>query len=131
MSQVKKAAFDPANPNKLIDRRFNYSKLSDPTEFEAYLKYCEELCPYQGITDNTFRLFDFELYRCKPIIQERYPGLPNSPKDFVGLIVDEKRMGPVITTRISFEHARNNNAQILNAHSLAGHGKYYLLKMPA
>ncbi|MBK7885482.1 MAG: hypothetical protein IPJ81_18080 [Chitinophagaceae bacterium] len=70
--------------------------------------------------------YDFVLYKTKPIIQDRYVGVEGSPKDFVGLtIVDDT---PQHTTRIPVKVALMHNAQIMNAHSRAGHGKYYLLK---
>lgn len=70
--------------------------------------------------------YDFELYKAKPILKPRYVGVPNSPQDLVGLeLVSIK---PELTTRIQVKIALLHNAQILNAHSRAGHGKYYLLK---
>ena len=69
---------------------------------------------------------DFELYRVKPIMKERFPGMEGSPKDFVGLEI--VRDTPEHVTRIPVSVALEFNAQILNAHSIAGHGKYYLLK---
>jgi hypothetical protein len=58
-------------------------------------------------------------------MQERFPGMENSPWDYVGLTAEGK---PLHTTRIPVKTALEFNRQILNAHSRAGHGKYYFLK---
>jgi hypothetical protein len=58
-------------------------------------------------------------------MQERFPGMKDSPWDYVGLIAEGKTLH---TTRIPLKTALEHNRQILNAHSRAGHGKYYFLK---
>lgn len=69
--------------------------------------------------------YDFELYRAKPIRRPRYVGVKDSPMDFVGIeLVNTK---PEHKTRIPVKVALEANAQILNQHSIAGHGRYYLL----
>ena len=68
----------------------------------------------------------FELKKAKPIMQARYVGVEGSPFDYVGLeIINDK---PEHTTKIPVKMAIEYNAQILNQHSRAGHGKYYFLK---
>lgn len=68
----------------------------------------------------------FELYKAKPLRRTRYAGVKESPMDFVGIeLVNNK---PEHTTKIPVKVALEHNAQILNQHSIAGHGKYYLLK---
>lgn len=70
--------------------------------------------------------YDFEQYRVKPVRKERFPGMKDSPWDFIGIEITKDK--PEHTTRIPVSIALEFNAQILNAHSVAGHGKYYLLK---
>jgi hypothetical protein len=70
--------------------------------------------------------FDFEQYRAKPIFKDRFPGMEGTPRDYVGIeIIRDK---PEHTSRIPVSVALEFNAQILNQHSRAGHGRYYLLK---
>lgn len=67
----------------------------------------------------------FEQYRAKPVRRPRYIGVKDSPIDFVGIeLVNTK---PEHTTKIPVKVALEFNAQILNQHSIAGHGRYYLL----
>lgn len=70
--------------------------------------------------------FDFQQFRAKPVFKDRFPGMENTPKDFVGIEI--VRDAPEHTTRIPVHVALEFNAQILNQHSRAGHGRYYLLK---
>jgi predicted transcriptional regulator len=70
--------------------------------------------------------YDFELYPVEVVMKQRFPGVQGSPSDFNGVKI--KNATPEHTTRIPIRHALEYNAQILNAHSRAGHGKYYLLK---
>ncbi|MBX3253925.1 MAG: hypothetical protein KF862_07255 [Chitinophagaceae bacterium] len=69
--------------------------------------------------------YDFVLLKVNPVFVERYPGMRDSPKDFVG--VRAKTDIPEHTTRILLSQAINYNEQIYNAASLSN-GKYYLLK---
>jgi hypothetical protein len=71
-------------------------------------------------------MYDFQLFRMVPIMKDRFPGVKDTPRDFIGLTM--KNDTPEHTTRITVAQATEYNAQILNAHSRAGHGKYYLLK---
>jgi len=80
--------------------------------------------PIRGELQENTR-YDFVLMKARPIIQDRFPGMENTPKDYVGLIAEGK---PIHTTRISVKTALEYNRQILNGHSRAGHGKYYFLK---
>lgn len=82
----------------------------------------------RGIT-GTLKLEElhvFCLYRVDVVRKQRFPGMRNSPVDFKGVKV--KNDTPVHTTKIPVKNALEHNAQIENAHSIAGHGKYYLLK---
>lgn len=72
------------------------------------------------------QFYDFEQYRVKPVRKERFPGMKDSPWDFIGIEITKDK--PEHTTRIPVSIALEFNAQILNAHSVAGNGKYYLLK---
>jgi hypothetical protein len=70
--------------------------------------------------------YDFSLFRVDVVRKERFPGIKGTPIDFIGVKV--KSDTPDHTTRIPVRMALEYNMQILNAHSVAGHGKYYLLK---
>jgi len=70
--------------------------------------------------------YDFDLYKAKPLRKDRFPGMKDTPKDYVGIeIINDT---PVHTTRMTVKTMLELNGQILNQHSIAGHGKYYLLK---
>jgi hypothetical protein len=135
-SKLKSAAevkpYEPGNPNSCLDLNFDYTKLTGE-EFKRYNDYLEEVCPELGIHEHTNRGFDFVLCRAKPVFKERYPGIPNSPIDLIGieLKTDPQTQTAVKhKTRIPFRHARTHNAQIENEHSRTGHGSYYLLVKP-
>ena len=68
----------------------------------------------------------FELYRAIPHMVARFPGMKDTPYDFKGITL--KSETPINSTKIPVRVALEHNAQILNAHSRAGHGTYYLLK---
>lgn len=71
-------------------------------------------------------MYDFQLFKVRPIRVERFPGMPDSPMDYIGIqIVNDQ---PLHTSRMPVSTVLEFNSQILNAHSVAGHGKYYLLK---
>lgn len=70
--------------------------------------------------------YDFVLFKARPIRKARYVGIKDSPIDYVGIeIVNDQ---PIHTSRMSIRSVLEFNAQILNQHSIAGHGKYYVLK---
>jgi hypothetical protein len=64
--------------------------------------------------------YDFEVYRVKPVRVERYPGLPQSPIDTIGIRIESDR--PLMTTRVEARHALEMNRQLQNT------GRYFLLK---
>jgi hypothetical protein len=70
--------------------------------------------------------YEFQLFKVDVVMKVRFPGIKDSPLDFIGLRTKTDR--PEHTTKIPIRTAHELNAQILNAHSRAGHGKYYLLK---
>ncbi|MDN3658922.1 hypothetical protein QWZ08_24980 [Ferruginibacter paludis] len=124
--------FDPANPNAIIKNDIDYANLVGP-EFKRYLDLLESLDPERGHGPHTGHCFQFELYRAKPIRKVRFEGMEGSPMDFIGIML--KTMGerdrfepPIVTTSITIRTARELNSQIVNAHGIAGHGTYYLLK---
>jgi hypothetical protein len=118
------------NHNAQIDLKgFDYLNLKG----EAWKKYLELVGDYfdpdekRHVTGSLqlYQLYDFKLYRAKPVIVERYPGIKDSPKDLVGIeLVSEIHLN---ATRLELRHANDYNQQILNAHARAGHGKFYLL----
>ncbi len=130
------AEFNPQFPNASLDlEQFDYDKTGELTgqSFKDYLALLEELCPERGITRHTNTMFDFEWHLAKPVFNELYPGIPNSPKYLDGIVLktDPKKMTSVVSkTRISIHHARTLNAQIENEHSRNGHGRYLLLIIP-
>lgn len=128
---------DPKNPNASLDLSgFDYKKLNGDS-FKKYValvgdrSYTEfnaesgEEKPINGklsLDDS----YDFQLFRCKPVRKQRFPGVQGTPWDYVGL--ELVRDTPDHASRMTVRHALEFNAQIMNAHSMAGHGKYYLLK---
>ncbi len=70
------------------------------------------------------QMYDFAEYAVDVVMKDRFPGMAGSPRDFNGV----KIKGDVLkVTRIPLYMAHEMNAQILNAHSLSGKGKYLLL----
>ena len=116
------------NPNAKLKLDFDYKNLRGD-EFQRYIDYCEKISPENNYYDPNE--YVFELRHAKPIFQERYPGLPNTPIDFVGIELGLENgvpAKPISTTQIPFRVAREMNIQVQNAHARAGHGRYYLLK---
>ncbi len=129
----KKMANLSPNSNLKLSK-FNYKTLIGE-QFKEYVKLVGDRS-FKEIVDGVEKgvigqlkendLYDFELYKAKPVMMARYVGVPNSPLDFVGITIVNDT--PEYSTRIPVKVALLHNAQILNAHSRAGHGKYYLLK---
>lgn len=125
----------PASPNDSLDlSEFNYKKLTGDS-FKKYVELVGDRS-YKEIVEGEERpvrakllendSYDFELYKAKPIRKARYTGVAGSPMDYIGLeIINDT---PIHTSRMPVKNAQELNAQILNQHSIAGHGKYYLLK---
>jgi hypothetical protein len=122
-------------PNADLDlSEFDYKQLKG----ESFKKYAELVgdAAFRNIDENgeekpvpgtllADKEYDFHQFRVRPIFKIRFPGVKDSPKDFVGMeLVNDV---PIHTTRISVKTARSLNAQITNEHSRAN-GKYYLLK---
>lgn len=129
-AEIKAGEWDPKNPNAIIKNDINYENLVGE-EFIRYNAILESLSPDGGYGEHTVHLFDFELYRATPIRKARYEGLPGTPIDFIGVklrTVGNMMDPPINQTRITINNARELNSQILNQHSIEGHGKYYLLK---
>ncbi len=94
-------------------KQFNYHA-SGGFMLENYLEYIST------IDANEKR--DFECYSVEPLIKDRYPGMKDTPRDFVGIKLKSDK--PVQTTSIPLKHAINLNAE----GSVRMNGKYYLLK---
>jgi hypothetical protein len=134
-SKPKRAeATKPASPNDELDLDgFTYEELTGQS-FKDYVGLVGDhsaaeivngkVVPIRGSLEEN-KSYDFVLLKAKPVMQERFPGMENSPWDYVGLNAEGK---PLHTTRIPVKTALEFNRQILNAHSRAGHGKYYFLK---
>jgi hypothetical protein len=124
-----------ASLNAELDLKdFDYTKLTGQT-FKKYVQlvgdtnYLDKDNEYAGIDGElgTNDMYDFDLYHSvRPVRQARFKGVEGSPMDYVGLELGNTK--PQHTTRIPVRVALEFNAQILNQHSLAGHGQYYLLK---
>lgn len=113
---------------------FNYEDLTGDS-FKEYVRMVgdhsaieivngEEVPIHGSLQEN--KSYDFVLMKAVPVMQARFPGMKDTPFDYVGIKVKENK--PVHTTRITVKTALEHNRQILNAHSRAGHGKYYFLK---
>jgi hypothetical protein len=91
--------------------KFDYRNLNGK-EYEAYIGYVESL--------PLFDLRPFDCFKAQPIMKERYPGMPNSPWDMVGVeITTDKALH---TTKIDIKTANELNAQLANSKRI------YLLK---
>lgn len=67
-----------------------------------------------------FEQRQFQCFKAEQVRKERYPGMPGSPWDVVGIrIINDT---PVHTTKISIKTANELNAQLPNS------GRIYLLK---
>jgi len=97
---------------------YNPKNLTDKKAWDEY----QEMISKLKVTDQ----FDFVKYKAKPIRVEMYPGMRDSPKVTAGITILNDT--PLNTTRIPVSVALDHNAQIENAHSIAGHGTYFLLK---
>lgn len=90
--------------SKIADnlKTFNYENL----EGEQLAKYYEllESLPHG-------ELFDFEVYKVKVIRQERFEGVPNSPIDVVGIVLESTK--PIITTRVYPKTAIAQNGRLV------------------
>lgn len=133
-STEKNKVYDPMNPNAILDlESFDYHNPQGfkGEEFKQYNELLDSICNEFGTGEHPGKNFLFELHRAAPIRVERYPGMPNTPVDFVGVMIktdQQKNSSVVHKTNITIQQARIHNQQIHNAHSLAGYGTYYLLK---
>ncbi len=122
--------YDGKDPNKCLDLSgFDYKDLTGE-KFEDYCNFLDSLVPELGLQQG--QQFDFELHNATPVFKDRYPGLPNTPRDFVGveLKVDPiKNTSLIHVTRISVKMAKIMNEQITSEHSRV-YGRYYLLMKP-
>lgn len=125
----------PVKPDQLDLSRFDYKKLVGQS-FKEYVELAgdrsfvviDELGRPQSITGQLKENdeYVYEQYECKPVRKPRFPGMENSPMDFIG--IELKKDAPINKTKIPVRIALELNSQILNAHSIAGHGRYFLLK---
>ena len=96
--------FDPENPNISIADRlkaFNYENLEG-----------EELAKYYELLDSLphSEMYDFEVYKVDVLRQERFEGVPNSPIDVVGIVLESTK--PVIRTRVYPKTAIAQNGRL-------------------
>jgi len=122
------------SPNDELDLSgYNYDNLVGDT-FQKYVRLAGDHSVTEIVEGKEVHIrgelmenkrYDFVLVKARPIIQDRFPGMKDTPRDYVGLIAEGK---PIHTTRIPVKTALEYNRQIMNAHSRAGHGKYYFLK---
>jgi hypothetical protein len=127
--------YDPSSPNSQLNlSQFNYEGLTGES-FKEYVSLVGdrsfiELNDEGRATPVTGKLmlqdkYDFVLLPAVPVMKVRYPGVKDSPIDYVG--IKAKTLQPIHKTRIPVSAALEYNAQIINQHSRAGHGKYYFL----
>lgn len=130
----KMTANATASPNDELElEKFNYEELTGES-FKDYVRLAGDHSameiiegedkPMRGSLQEN-KSYDFVLLKAKPVMVARFPGMKDTPYDYVGLRAEGK---PLHTTRIPVKTALEFNRQILNAHSRAGHGKYYFLK---
>ena len=96
--------FDPENPNSRIADKL---KVLDYENLEG-----EELAKYYELLESLphSELYDFEVYKIKVRRQERFEGVPNSPIDVVGIILESTK--PVISTRVYPKTAIAQNGRL-------------------
>jgi hypothetical protein len=90
---------------------FDYENLKKG-EFDRYNEHIASLPLHTMV--------DFQVFKVEPIIEDRYPGLPNTPRDLVGIRISNNK--PIHTTRVSPKTALEMNAQLRNTN------RFYLLK---
>jgi hypothetical protein len=122
-----------SDSGKIDLSEFDYKNLTGES-FDKYARYVGDPS-YTEIVEGrdvpvpgTLRgddMYDFVLMKAKPVMVERFPGMKDSPFDYKGIRVINDT--PIHKTRIPVNVAHEYNRQILNAHSRAGHGKYYFL----
>lgn len=133
---------EPAEKPKSMNADLNLSEFNYAGRFvgKPFQEYCTmvgdqnlAIYDYEEGKVRTFpgtilkdQLRDFQAFKVRPITRERFPGMDKTPVDFIG--IEFRDQTPVMTTRISVQQALNLNAQVVNAHGMAGHGIYYLLK---
>jgi hypothetical protein len=103
----------------------NYVEIAGDRSYRIVDRETGEEKPVIGLLRED-QMHDYELYRVEVVMRPRYPGVKDTPIDFNG--VKTRTEKPDQRTRITVKSALELNAQILNAHSRAGHGRYYLLK---
>lgn len=107
------------------DKFKKYVELAGDRSYRVVDKETGEETPIVGdLKEND--IYTFVLHKVDVVMKPRFPGVKDTPMDFNGIKIKTDK--PEHTTRIPVKTAHELNAQILNAHSRAGHGKYYLLK---
>jgi hypothetical protein len=134
VSTPKKAEAKVSPNDELELAGFNYEDLTGQS-FKDYVGLVGdhsamevlngEEVPIRGSLQEN-KSYDFVLMKAVPVMQARFPGMKDTPFDYVGIRVKENKA--VHSTRIPVKTALEFNRQIMNAHSRAGHGKYYFLK---
>lgn len=105
------ALVSPAPEVAPVAPKFDYKNLTGK-EYEAYIGYIASL--------PLFGLRQFDCFKALPVMKERYPGMPNTPSDMVGLEITTDK--PLHTTKIDIKTANELNAQLANSKRI------YLLK---
>jgi hypothetical protein len=135
VSKPKKAEEIKVSPNDELDLSgFDYKSLIGES-FKEYVSMVGDRS-YKEVNEEGKEIpvngellqndkYDFVLLPAVPVMKARFPGMENTPWDFVG--IKAKDTAPIHRTRIPVKTALEYNAQIINQHSRAGHGKYYFL----
>lgn len=105
------AVITPVAPAPSVAPAFNYKNLTGD-EWKRYQDHVKAL--------PLFDMLDFEQYKAEEVKEERYPGMPGSPWDVVGIrIINDT---PINKTRINIQTANELNRQLANSKRI------YLLK---
>lgn len=121
-----KLELDQFDYNDLTGANFKkYVELVGDKVFTVFDAESGEVTPVAGKLQQN-EVYDFQQFRAVPVFKPRFPGMKGTPNDFNGIKL--KNTIPEHTTRMSVANALEMNSQILNQHSVAGHGRYYLLK---
>lgn len=131
---AKQLAYNPETPNAHLAEelaQFDYQNLTDEN-FEKYQAFVSKISnPDEPHAQHANTLYDFIRVKCVPVMRDRYPGLPNTPRDFKGIELVKGYDKPLMVTRIDFRIANVMNAQIVNeAATVDGNATYYLLQRP-
>lgn len=106
----------------------SFKKYVELTGDRSFVEVDKETGEEKGVVGSLElnKQYDFQLHKVEVVRKKRYVGVDGSPMDFNGLKVKNDK--PETFSRMPLYVALDLNSQILNAHSIAGHGKYWFLR---